>query len=61
MAAGPIGPPNPSFLLANTYGLIPLEDLRTERTFITESTSSELLASFEIPTNVLVKFDWTQS
>ncbi len=60
MPAGPIGPENPSFRLAFTYGLIPLPDLKTERTFITDSQSIELLASFEIPTNVLIKYNWVE-
>jgi len=55
--AGPDGVPNPRYKLLFTMGLCPLETMRCETWDIDDEVSTELFASFEIPTNVLVKFD----
>ncbi len=56
---GPIGPPNPRFELLFTMGLAPLETMRCETWDLGDGKTVELFASFEIPTNILVKFDKT--
>ena len=38
-------------------GLCPLETMRCETWDLDDEVSVELFASFEIPTNILVKFD----
>ena len=55
--AGPTGPENPRYNLLFTMGLCPLEEMRCETWELGDYKSVELFASFEIPTNILVKFD----
>ena len=40
-------------------GLCPLEEMRCETWDLGDDESVELFASFDIPTNILVKFDKT--
>lgn len=54
---GPKGPPNPRYELLFTKGLCPLETMRCETWELDTEKTVELFASFEIPTNILVKFD----
>ena len=55
--AGPDGVLNPRYQLLFTMGLCPLEEMRCETWDLDDEVSVELFASFEIPTNILVKFD----
>ena len=55
--AGPDGILNPRYELLFTMGLCPLEEMRCETWDLDNTVSVELFASFEIPSNILVKFD----
>jgi len=55
--AGPDGVKNPRRQLLFEMGLCPLEEMRCETWDLDDEVSVELFASFEIPTNILVKFD----
>ncbi len=55
--SGPDGILNPRYELLFTMGLCPLEEMRCETWDLDNTVSVELFASFEIPSNILVKFD----
>jgi len=55
--SGPLGVPNPRYQLLFTMGLCPLEEMFCETWELGEDVTVERFASFEIPTNILVKFD----
>lgn len=55
--SGPRGDYNARLELLFEMGLCPLEAMRCETWVLSDDVSVELFASFEIPTNILVKFD----
>jgi len=55
--AGPEGDYNARIKLLFDMGLCPLEEMRCETWELGDYKTVELFASFEIPTNILVKFD----